>query len=817
MSLNPALRTPSLVEMSLFAPGIVRAPIERAGAWRWSDALTSAAAIIAFMVVAGSLWPLSGSVVPWDSKNQFYPFFRFLADTLARGDFPLWNPFHFAGHPAIADPQSLIFTPTMGLFALLAPRASMYAFDAVILAHLTAGGLGVLGLFARRPWRPAGAVLAALVFMFAGSASSRLQHTGMIISYSFFPLALWALEAALERRSHAIGVLFAVLAALMALGRDQVAFLFCGALILAAASAMAQDRQPLLWLARRWTVLVLMAAVGAALMAVPVLLTLQFLGASNRPGIPYGVAATGSLTPVNFVSIAVPNIFGTLDWNYDYWGPSYEITVEPDWTDRAVNYLFIGAFPALLALWHGIACGRLFARGPRYFTMLAIVAGFYAVGRYTPVFALIFDHVPGVALYRRPADASFMLNFALAMGAGYLLHRYIADGLPRPWRDWPRAAAYGLVGAAVLGWGALIAGALQLSAQGGHLSEAARALGLAAALSAAAAGALLIPRDLRGRSIAAAIACLATMGELIWRDACSSLNSEPVSNYSVFANMNPTEKEALATLRADIAARNERGEFPRVEILGLSGPWQNAAIVLGLEDTLGYNPLRISAYERAVGPGENAGDPNLRQFPGMFRGYRSKLASLLGLEYLILDRPLAKLPRHFPRPLATPLFMGEHIYVYRLSQPAPRAYLATQILPVDSEAAIDDHTLPVFDRSHQALIEQADMANVSAEVTRGDANPAIDPHVHVVAHHTDNVVIEVDCDRPGVLVLHDLYYPGWRAAVDGADKPVLRANILFRGVEVAAGHHVVEFTFEPLSPANLKRAAQDLLTRQGDE
>src|SRR3712207_9295905 len=45
----------------------------------------------------------------------------------------------------------------------------------------------------------------------------------------------------------------------------------------------------------------------------------------------------------------------------------------------------------------------------------------------------------------------------------------------------------------------------------------------------------------------------------------------------------------------------------------------------------------------------NAADPNLRQFPTTFRGYRCRLANLLGLEYLVLDRPLEKLPRHFPR------------------------------------------------------------------------------------------------------------------------------------------------------------------------
>jgi hypothetical protein len=41
----------------------------------------------------------------------------------------------------------------------------------------------------------------------------------------------------------------------------------------------------------------------------------------------------------------------------------------------------------------------------------------------------------------------------------------------------------------------------------------------------------------------------------------------------------------------------------------------------------------------------------------------------------------------------------------------------------------------------------------------------------------------------------------------------LRTNLLFRGVEVPAGRHVVEFAFRPLSARNLAAAAQGLVER----
>ncbi len=40
-----------------------------------------------------------------------------------------------------------------------------------------------------------------------------------------------------------------------------------------------------------------MGAVGAALLAVPAMLTMQFLATSTRPSFGYGVAAMGSLPP----------------------------------------------------------------------------------------------------------------------------------------------------------------------------------------------------------------------------------------------------------------------------------------------------------------------------------------------------------------------------------------------------------------------------------------------------------------------------------------------------------------------------------------
>jgi hypothetical protein len=769
-------------------------------------------AVLLFAGLAFACWLMSGTVVPWDSKNHFYPMFRFLADALQHGEIPLWNPYHFAGHPAVADPQSLIFTPSMMLFAWVAPHASMQVFDGVIEAHLAFGALSVLGLFRRRHWHPAGAVLAAVIFMLGGSASSRLQHTGMIISYSFFPAAMWCLEIALERRSYRFAALFGVFTALMALGRDQVAFLLCVVLMARVAWAVWASGEPLPYLRARAGVLALAGLISGTALLVPVLLTMQFLGASNRPAIPFGVAVTGSLAPVNLITLVAPNFFGSLNQPYDYWGPGDQTLWQPDWTDRAINYLFIGTLPMLLIAWHGLAAGRLFERRARFFTVILGLALVYALGRFTPFFARVFDWMPGVSLYRRPADATFVLNIALAIGAGYLLHRFVEDGRPRPLRHLPKQLAFALAAVTTLGFGILIDRSLAYSFQEGHLAGSLRQLGLTALLIAGGTVLILAFESHKHRAFAAAAIAMLAGGEILWRNAASPLNAETVGHYSVYAQMTPSSEAGIEVLRREIAAKAHEGDHPRVEMLGLTGPWQNASMVLKLENTLGYNPLRIDDYERAVGPGENATDLSLRHYPGTFRGYKCHLASLLGLEYLVLDRPLSKLPRHVPRPgSATPIYASDTMYIYRLGSAAPRTYFATSVKVIDDDTVLDDQVLPDFDRTKEVLIDRSSVDDLNGEVLNRETGTPAEAKVSIVKYDDSAVTIDVDTDKAGVVVLHDLFYPGWEASVDGESEPVLRANILFRGVNVPAGHHRVEFEFHPLSFANLTAAASSLL------
>jgi uncharacterized membrane protein YfhO len=53
--------------------------------------------------------------------------------------------------------------------------------------------------------------------------------------------------------------------------------------------------------------------------------------------------------------------------------------------------------------------------------------------------------------------------------------------------------------------------------------------------------------------------------------------------------------------------------------------------------------------------------------------------------------------------------------------------------------------------------------------------------------------------RTALLVVADLWWPGWHVTVDGAERPIYRVDYLFRGVTVGPGRHLVRFWYRPVA------------------
>lgn len=68
-----------------------------------------------------------------------------------------------------------------------------------------------------------------------------------------------------------------------------------------------------------------------------------------------------------------------------------------------------------------------------------------------------------------------------------------------------------------------------------------------------------------------------------------------------------------------------------------------------------------------------------------------------------------------------------------------------------------------------------------------------------LADEPSRVVIDVESDARGLLVLLDEWFPGWHAWVDDVPVEILQTNYAFRGVSIDAGRHRVEFRYRPLA------------------
>ena len=763
--------------------------------------LSASCGVVGAVWLAAMSWRVAAEVVaPWDSKNQFYAFFRFLASSIHSGSTPFWNPYHYGGHPSIADPQSLVFAPAFVLWAMFDPAPSMRVFDLVVYGHLLAAGLAVCAVGWRAGWPPAACVLAAVVFMFGACASSRMQHTGMILTYTMFPPALLLLQLALQRRSILIGIAFAFAGAALALGRNQIAMLFCLVLFALAVSEIVTAEQPRRYFAERAPVLAAIAITGLALITAPALLTMQFAALSNRPQILYERALEASLYPANLATMLVPNIFGS--HQFPHWGPYYETEPAVAAVDESFNYLFVGAVPVVLLLWFGIAGGGLWRRGRILMSAVLILALAYALGRYTPLFALAFDWVPGVNFFRRPIDGNFVFLAALAILAGYLLSDYVRDGLPRRRLLFTAVVAVGA--SAVLGW------AIVFSGRSGHAGAAALEVLRMAPFPLLVIAILCAARTASARQWAAAAVVAVAVAELLWWNSLSRMNGEHQRHYAVLEQPSGADAEVLALLEHSILERQRKGERPRVEIMGVGGPWQNAAVVRGLEATNGYNPLRIGLYDRLVAPGETTYLSEQRTFPASFENYDCALARALGLEYVVLDRPIEQVPNLAKRPVAELMRDGPKLWVYRLGNAMPRLVFSNRVQVAGTEPVNLGGELAASPSRDRVLIDnETPPAGHYSMFGAGQSGTA-----RIAAWRPDRIEIDVDSVQSGMLVLHETYYPGWVAEIDGRAARILRADVLFRGVEVPPGRHTVVFRFAPLSFANLTSVVMSALRPQ---
>jgi hypothetical protein len=719
--------------------------------------------------------------VPWDAKAHFQAQLQFLADSLHRGESPFWNPFVFAGMPQIADPQSLIFSPPHLLLAALDSAPSFAEADGVAFFMLFLGGLGLVLIFRDHGWHPAGALVAALAYAFGASAAWRIQHTGQILSFSYFPLALWALMRALERRSAWAGFVSGVVAGMMVLGRDQIAWL--GVYLLAGFVLWHWLRAPSFVKALRASIAPLAAGVAGGVLVAgwPLLMTLLLAGDSNRPAIDLEGAGRGSLHPASFLTAFVANLYGTDGPLADFWGqPSMTWGPTGLYLARNMSDVYVGAIPVLALVAAVLVGGGWRRREIRYPLVALILLVLFALGWYTPVFAVMFKLLPGADLWRRPADATFLIGAMAALLGGYGVHRLLTAAAPPA-----RAVLAGTAVIIVAGFAACIGIAIWK----GKLGQASIPIVMGAVLFLVSAASLAVARRLGPARPWAAAALLGVVltADLAWSNGPNESTALPPSTYDALRP--DTDDRLIGFLEQRLEGERALDRRDRVELAGIDFHWPNASMVHRLDNTLGYNPIRLSLYANATGAEDHVALPEQRVFSPLFPGYRSLLSDMLGLRYIATRGDLSAIDKAWTSQSLPEVGRFPAGRVYENPGALPRVLFVTGAQPADFADLVRTGRWPDFDPRRTVLLEGSPAVAPSAE---GGS-------VTLRRYRNTEVVVHVSARAPGWVVLNDVWHPWWYAEVDGAPAKLLRANGIFRAVAVPAGEHNVRFTFRPVA------------------
>jgi len=384
-----------------------------------------------------------------------------------------------------------------------------------------------------------------------------------------------------------------------------------------------------------------------------------------------------------------------------------------------------------------------------------------------------------VSLYRRPADAVFLIGALMAILAGYSTHRLFTEPWHKPSRRVGAVIAISLVATALL--------AIGLGLAIDRLPRVPAPLAGATLAFATAAGTIAWARRrvaFSARLAACGLVAVLTV-DLALNNGPSTSSALPTAEYEVFEpeSRNPTIRALQRLTIADATRRD------RVELAGLGFHWPNAAMTHRLQSTLGYNPVRLGLYTRATGAGDNIGQPGERRFTPLMPSYRSPLADMLGLRFIATPVPIEQIDAKLAPDAFRRVADTAEGTIYENTDALPRVLFATQARAADFEQLLATGAWPELDPRDTVLLET---------LPRGPTSPRRPGSARIIEYRNTVVTIEVDSPDGGFLVLNDVWHSWWRAEIDGNPIPLQRANVLFRAVEVPAGRRRVVFTFRPL-------------------
>lgn len=716
-----------------------------------------------------------------DFLRQFYPARFFAAQSLSSGVFPLWNPFVLSGYPFLASYQTAMLYPlnlaVLGLFASAGADWTLKAQCVFVVFHFFLAGAFTYVLARDLKMRRAGACVSALTFMMCGYMVAHSGHVNQVCAAAWIPLVFLLFSRCLDKRriSYAVGAGAALGVAFLA-GHFQPLF-YLGLLLLALVvyTAVMRSRGD----ARRPGIafglgaLAVTLAVAVGLAAAQLIPTFQMIGLSGRGSMSYELAATYSLPRRELLTLVFPHFMGTAPAEYlGFWAPlKWEVYGYAGIVGGAlaVVALLRKRRSYVVFLWAAALLAVILALGPGGFLWAALARSH-----------LFFDRL------RDPGRILLIYGFAMALLAGLgadYVRTALADGARGPrYRAVRKTVAVLLALVVVL----VLVIAILFLASRGSAGEAARRVHLQSTLiPAALLACFLAALFLAGRYARVAKALPFVLAALVLVDLA-------VLNVPwTFEKINP--RDPFDDREASMYVAGRPGEF-RVETDAntMYVSLDNGALY-GIEKATGDDSLVLADYQRyrelitpSVAPGVQLGLFHVE-------GIRSPLLDLLNDVYFMSrDR----LDPRLGRDKFTLIAAVGGIYTYENRSALPRAWMADGRVVADSEAAFG---VLESTKGEGLDIEAVVVEGGTAGPRAGERIPHTAGAVSVAGHGPNRLVIATDPSCSGLLVVSEVFYPGWEVYVDGRKSEILRTNFLFRGVVLPGGQRRVEFRFRPSS------------------
>jgi hypothetical protein len=635
----------------------------------------------------------------------------------------------------------MLFYPP-ALLLLVGPLA--WSFSLFFALHLAWASVGTYWLVRSLERRSESALLAAVIFALSGKLAAHMVigHASLVAGLAWTPWAVTCLHLSLSRRSALFAILTGIaLAAQVTTHTYSLVYTAYGLILytllyLALSPGAAVDR--LRAGLRLMPRLALIPVVAVLLGSIQLLPLLEMAPHSNR-ALTLAEATLFSLSPAQTLTGI---LFPTAN-------------VGHEWI----------IYPGLLTL--GLAAGAWWVRRERQviiFAALAVLGALLALGDSTFLYRLAYQFVPGLHWMRTPARLWFFITLGLAILAAYGFEAW-----QTAWRR-PQLRIVRLLLVAATAFSLVMSLGVMLGL--GQTTRGAWGLALFGTLS----GALLLGATFR------------RPGPLFLWLALLLIAADLLSfGYSLLRMIPESEVAAQGWEAAQWLAA--QAQPFRVYSPSYSLP-QTAASNAGLEQIDGVEPVHLTGYDRFMAQAGGYGDgPFSVTIPPFPDGVSPEVAHrdaqpdlrLLGLlngRYLAAAFPLDE-------PNLTLQRQGKGTWLYENELSLPRAFVVHQAEPVTNDQAWEQ--IATLDAERVALVEGGQRLSGAAEPSTA----------RILERAPNRLVIQTELDAPGLLVLSEMWYPGWETRDNGQQIPILRVNAILRGVHLDEGQHKLVFEYRP--------------------